>query len=144
MISIISKLLHFCKKPKSKQESDIEPLPKSIAADLGQRIFCTVEKCRRQRISNRTSKAMLKHQSAGRRMSHLTPFGWRRNPENDSLLIEDPAEQEIIEQIVALRKKGISHRKIGQTLEAEDILSRSGRSFHHSTIRKILKRKGVQ
>ncbi len=141
MKSIISKLLAFFSKTgKPQKEINIEPLPKGLAADLGQRVFSMAEKFRRQCISESTSKAMLNHQSAGFRMSAKLPFGWKPDPNNDSLLVQDPAEQLIIEQIVASRKEGLSFRKIGEELETSGILSRSGRRLHQSLIRKILAR----
>ena len=88
----------------------------------------------------RTSKAMLHHQKNGRRMSHHTPYGWKLDEFDPSLIIEDAAEQTRIELICCLRDRGAGLREICRMLEARGVRPRTGRRWRHTTICRILHR----
>ncbi len=47
-----------------------------------------------------TSRAMLKHQANGRRMSSHVPYGWSQDPEDQARMIENPAEQAVVQRII--------------------------------------------
>jgi len=87
----------------------------------------------------RTSQAMKRHQKKGRRMSDLTPYGWRRDPRNKALMIEDAYEQDVIRQILELRDEGKGLHTIARELEKRGITCRGG-NWWHTTVRNILKR----
>jgi len=95
-----------------------------------------------QRESNalRTSKAMLHHQRNGRRMSHKTPYGWRKDGFDAAMIVEDAIEQRNIEIIRDLRDRGAGLREICRMLEARFIAPRTGVHWNHSCIRRILRR----
>ncbi len=97
----------------------------------------------REDIALRTSKAMLKHQANGRRMTHVDccPYGWKSDPANADRLIEDAQDQAIAARIREERKQGKGLREIARLLDAEGITCR-GRRWHHSTIQAILSRAG--
>ncbi len=60
----------------------------------------------RKIIAARTRAAMLHHQANGRRMSHVCPYGWVRDPDHEDLLYEVPEEQAVIRQIIELYQAG--------------------------------------
>jgi site-specific DNA recombinase len=108
--------------------------------ELVRRILQALAEYERKVIAARTKAAMLRHQANGRRMSDRTPFGWLRDPDNHSRLIEDSQEQEIISTIVHLRETGNSYRQICRELEQQGLLCRGRQKWFHQTIKTILKR----
>lgn len=99
-------------------------------------VFAQLE---REVISERTSEAMLRHQANGRRMSNLSPIGTRRDPDEPTRLVPDPAEQDAIHRIIALAATGMGCREIARTLDAAGILCR-GHAWHHDIIGKVIRR----
>lgn len=93
----------------------------------------------RIRISQDTKTKMRRHQANLRRMSDIVPFGFVRDPDDDSRLLSFVPEQETIERMKVLRHGGESLRSIGTMLEAEGMLCR-GRKWQHKTIKRILDR----
>ena len=67
-------------------------------------------------ISRRTSDSMLRHQQNGRIMGGVIPFGFTRDPDDESRMIEDDHEQAAIAHIVELRESGLSCRAIAREL----------------------------
>ena len=104
------------------------------------RLFAEYE---RNVIAARTKVAMLRHQANGRRMSNLTPFGFKRNPNNPALLTSDSFEQNIISHIGNLRDSGQSYRGICRKLESESLPCRENNRWHHTTVKNILTRAGI-
>ncbi len=95
----------------------------------------------RRQIRRRTSEAMLRHQRQGRRMGSIPPFGYKEDPEDDALLVQDDREQAIIEQMRTLREDdGMSYREIARTLTEAGLSPRQAEKWSHVTIRAILKR----
>jgi hypothetical protein len=93
---------------------------------------------------------MLRLQADGRRMSKQPPYGWEIDPTSaineksknrvPSGLRENPAEQEVIHQIVNLHsadKMGL--RAIARYLKSHGVQCR-GNGFHHHRIQAILRR----
>ena len=103
------------------------------------KLLAALAELEREQIGERTQEAMLNHQSNGRRMSDKTPYGWVRDPDNPKLLIENASEQIAINHILELHRSGFSYRLIGRTLAGKGTLCRGG-SWHHTTIKKIIKR----
>jgi DNA invertase Pin-like site-specific DNA recombinase len=112
-----------------------------------------------------TQDAMRRHQNSGRRMSHILPYGWRSDPDDDARMLPDDYEREVIEVIADLRLPGfddetgeelarLSLREIAAELTEKGYIPRriqkeikgiktsiAGKwSFGH--IRNILKRQG--
>jgi len=95
-----------------------------------------------QRESNalRTSKAMLHYQKNGRRMSAQTPYGFKRDPFDEAMIVPDLFEQRNIELMRSFQARGAGLREICRMLTANGIRSRTGNGWGHTTIRRILQR----
>jgi len=106
----------------------------SIVAAFGQ--------LEREQTSEITGRAMRKHQREGRRMSAVAfcPWGFEPDPEDDALMIEVPAEQEVIKMIVEFDADGFSQRKICRALTEVGVLTRAQKPFDHKAVGRILKR----
>jgi DNA invertase Pin-like site-specific DNA recombinase len=106
-------------------------------------LFSALAQLEREQIAERTSSAMLRHQANGRRMTHpdRCPFGKRPDPLDPARLIDHPEEQAVIATIQAARSKGKGFKAIAHLLEAKGITCRGG-SWHHTTVRSILRRVG--
>ncbi len=63
------------------------------------------------------------------------PLGYTR--QGDQLVI-DPAEQQIVQQVLALRAEGISYKRIADQLNDDGVGGKNGGRFHASTIHKIV------
>jgi DNA invertase Pin-like site-specific DNA recombinase len=65
------------------------------------------------------------------------PYGWRAE---GGLLVEDPAEQPVVQRIAELHGQGKSLRAIGAALEADGTRPREGERWHPNTLARILGR----
>jgi site-specific DNA recombinase len=117
-------------------------------------ILAALAELEREQIRDRTSDAMQRHQSTGRRMGRLdrAPYGWQPDDEGPrrtgkdgqerpARLIPDPEEQAIIGRIRKLFAEGMGLRRIARALDQAGLSCR-GRRWHHSTIKTILGRGG--
>jgi DNA invertase Pin-like site-specific DNA recombinase len=104
-------------------------------------LFSALAQLEREQIAERTSSAMLRHQSKGRRMTRADrcPFGWRTHPAEPNRLMEDADEQRVIVRIREEHKHGRGLREIARRLDAAGISCRGGR-WSHTTIRSVLLR----
>jgi site-specific DNA recombinase len=104
-------------------------------------IMAVFDELEREQIAARTSDAMLRHQTAGRRMTRRDrcPYGWRPDPSDPSRLAEDAEEQVIIARIRQAHAAGRGLREIARTLDASGVPCR-GHRWPHSTVRAILRR----
>ena len=84
-------------------------------------IMLAIAQMERERNNERTSKAMLYYQANGRRMSNRVPYGWKVDPFDDSLIIENPQEQRHIELMVGWNRDGAGPTEIARHLEAAGI-----------------------
>lgn len=89
--------------------------------------------------SKRTKAAMRLMQSAGKRISSRTTFGWSVDPHDPARVVEDPHEQATIAQIVTLSRSGVSWRAICRELDRRGITCR-GHKWHHDVVGRILAR----
>jgi len=111
----------------------------AITASLGQ--------LEREQISARTSDAMIRYQSSGRRMGRTDrcPFGMRPAAEDTTALEPDEAEQEIIGRIIDMAARGMTHRGICRELDRQGIERRGKRwDGAHSLVAGILRKAGVE
>ena len=112
----------------------------------------------REDIAQRTSKAMLRHQAHGRRMTRMDycPYGkmpdwdgpmheasddFGKKVQRPGQLIDCTEEQAVIDRICLEHEQGKGLREIARLLDAEGITCR-GRRWHHSTIKAVLSRIG--
>ena len=93
----------------------------------------------RKRNALRTSEAMLSHQSRGRRMSRMCPYGYMDDPLDPKLMVEHPEEQQAILRMIELREEGLGWRKVADALTAEHYRPR-GEKWHHASLKKIVER----
>ena len=56
------------------------------------------------------------------------------------MLIENPAEQKAVRQIVALRQDGLSLAHIAEQMEREGVRTKNGAGWYPSTVARILAR----
>lgn len=68
------------------------------------------------------------------------PYGWRAV---DGALRPDPAEHEIVEEVVRLRRAGASYRQICEGLAAAGRKPRVGTEWLPMTVRRIAERAGI-
>jgi site-specific DNA recombinase len=104
-------------------------------------MVAAIAEMEREWIAERTSDAMKSHQANGRRMSNRTPYGWKRDPERPSLMIEDAQEQECLAFMRTQIAVGVSNYALAQKLVEGGFTPRNGRAHWDLTIlRRILKR----
>lgn len=107
-------------------------------------ILAALGQLERETTSQRTSEAMLWHQSQGRLMGSVPPYGWRIAETTDGqILMKDEHEQFCIKCIMSLRKRGDTFREIARALEigGKDSETKSrGERWHHSTVRRVWER----
>jgi hypothetical protein len=101
-----------------------------LLADEAEHCFVVLTSCR-----------ML--QANGRRMGRRDrcPFGQRPDPSDDSRMVDDPEEQEVIAEIRLLRAEGKGSKAIARALDGQGIACR-GHGWNYSTVRAILRRSG--
>ena len=115
-------------------------------------IIAVLAELERKQISERTRDAMKFHQSQGRRMSKIPPYGWQDDPDNPARMIPEDTELKIINRIVEYKNRGYTLRRIADTLALNNHKPRmvkkkiegvpflvAGR-WHHGLIRNILNR----
>lgn len=107
--------------------------PQAVAM---RQIMMAIAELERKMISERTSAAMLSHQRAGRRMSSKPPYGWRIDPNDPKLIIEDEKEQQTLAEIWRRHTAGESLNHIARTLDQST--SRRGK-WHPEVIRQIVR-----
>jgi len=131
----------------SKANADLASLHEDIntASAMGRfvfRLMSALAELEREQIAERTSDAMRRHQSTGRNMSgDKTPYGWKRNPSNRALMIEDDHEQAIIQDIIQLHNEGKGPREITRIIEAKTDCR--GGKWYHTTVMRIIQRAGI-
>lgn len=72
----------------------------------------------RQMSALRTSERMRERQAQGDAMGGNPPFGYCRDPDNPTRLIEHDDEQDAMRQVMELQASGLSYAQIAQTMEA--------------------------
>jgi DNA invertase Pin-like site-specific DNA recombinase len=104
-------------------------------------LFSALAQLEREQIAERTSSAMLRHQTKGRRMTRpdRCPYGWRPDDNNPDRLIQDAAEQAAIARIFQERRQGRGLHEIARLLDQAGIRCRGSR-WSHSTVRSVLQR----
>jgi len=107
-------------------------------------LFAALAQLEREQIGERTSMAMLRHQSNGRRMTHAArcPFGKQPDPLDPARLVDHPEEQAAIAAIRAASSRGRGLKAIAALLQAQGLPCR-GQRWHHTTVRSILRREGL-
>ncbi len=94
-------------------------------------VFAQLE---RELIAERTAQALAELRDQGR-VYGATPYGYQPV---DGYLLEKPEEQEILEQIVALRNTGMSYRGIAAWLNGEAIVAKRANRWSPMAVRSVL------
>lgn len=95
----------------------------------------------REATSEETSLRLKDMQKKGIRISRITPYGWHEDPLNPKRLKPDPDEQGILDYILKLHTtEQLNPWGIMKALNKRGLKSRSGNSWNHSTVYRILER----
>lgn len=100
-------------------------------------MFDLIAQFERDIIRDRTKSAMAAKKLKGERVGHI-PFGFQLAEGNR--IEPNPAEQDILSQIGALRLTGMSIRDIAKELNHRRIFNRNGNRWNHESIRNALKK----
>lgn len=105
-------------------------------------IRASLAELERRRTAERTSRAMKRHQKAGRRMGNpkLVPYG--KLATDDGKIVDNGQERQNIAVILDLHKRGENFSEICRSLKALGIEPRGAR-WHHTTIKSILQEAGA-
>ena len=144
----------YLRRQLAKKKATVEAVVGNRAGDspedvLVRQILAAAAEYERRIIAARTKAAALFYQANGRAMSKIPPYGTRegepievvKNGQTVSqrTLVDDPAEQAVIERIVLERERGASLRAIAAGLQRDGVPSR-GRSWHHGLVKAICRR----
>ena len=99
-------------------------------------IMAGVAEMERNLIRERTRAAMGHLKSSGRRVGAI-PYGYTLGPDGKTL-VPDPDEQVVVRAARQYRALGMSLRRISTALAEEGMLSRSGKPFVASQIKRML------
>jgi uncharacterized protein YoaH (UPF0181 family) len=83
---------------------------------------------------------MQHHQRQGRRMSSLSPYGWKINPEDKTRLIQNEDEQVAVQYIQELAAEGRTAWGITKIMNQEMQGHARGKNWHRKTVVKIIPR----
>lgn len=98
-------------------------------------IIASVATCEREQISERTKLAMNHLKTTGKVYSSI-PMGFDRV---GNTLEVNEQEMELVREIFKMSKAGMSLNGIAKMLNEQDIPSKNGSKFYHTTIRSILR-----
>jgi len=105
------------------------------------RFFLTVlagaAELERNVIRERTAAAMAYKATRREFTGGQVPYGWTLGADGVHL-VADEAEQAIIAAARTLREQGLSLRKVGEELQAEGMLPRSGGKWHAESVKNLL------
>jgi len=93
----------------------------------------------RRQTSERTKAALRRKKERGEALGGPPPYGYshvydERDGKQVKIVIENPAEQEIIKRMRDLRRRGVSVKKIINRLEWDGYKSRTGKRFHYPAV----------
>ena len=91
----------------------------------------------RDQVSERTVAAMSYMRRQGRRISGYLPFGFRLNPDGETL-VEDAAEMRVLKRIRASHRGGDSYNAIAVTLNKNKVKPKAGARWYAASVRAVL------
>jgi len=110
---------------------------RSAAGRLVLNVLASVGQWERETVAERTSAALQYKKSQGQRIGAI-PFGFALGADGKSL-IEDASEQEALTIVKELRNQGMTIRAIVAELNARNIPTAQGRTWHIATVQRVLK-----
>jgi len=97
----------------------------------------------RGRIVERITSGKLLKKKKGGHIGGEAPYGWRIEGSGQAaVLVEEPAEQDVIKLVQARVKKGMTPWAIAREFRDMGIKTRSGRDFDHTQIKRVEARAG--
>ena len=108
---------------------------RSAAGRLVLNILASVSQWERETIAERTRDAMRHKQANGEYIGGEAPYGFKLV---DGELIDDEAEQEVIQKAKAYHSEGLSLRKIAAELDKQGIKTRRGSIFAANQISRMV------
>ena len=93
-------------------------------------------------ISSLTSQAMQAKADRGEYTGGKVPFGYmvdEGDGDAPAVLVENPEEQQILDEIHQLREEGLSLRKVADELNRRGVARRNGNEWHHVAVSRVLK-----
>lgn len=93
-------------------------------------------------IGERTSQAMQAKVDRGEYTGGKEPFGYmvdEGDGDAPAVLVENPEEQQILDEIHQLREEGLSLRKVAAELNRRGVARRNGNDWHHVAVSRVLK-----
>ncbi len=108
----------------------------SAAGKMIFNMLAVMNQFERDQISERTTIALQYKKSIGQRVGTI-PYGYSLNADGVHL-VEDSQEQEILQDIIALRKQGYKLREIAEQLNTDGILTRRGTEWKVQYIHNLL------
>jgi len=108
---------------------------KNAAGRLVLNVLVSVAQWERETICERTSDALQAKKARGEKTGGNVPFGFEVV---SGKLIENEAEQAVIEKIKELRANGLSLRKIADRLNEEGIGTKTGKQWNATQISRIV------
>ena len=123
----------------------IEAVSGDVAGDgpeqvMIRQVLAAIAEYERKLIALRTSFAMKQHQIAGKRMGRYPPYRWEIDPEDSSLIIPVPSEQEAIAVIKILHEKGMNCHSIAIGMDRKMPERARASKWNQKLIRKIIER----
>lgn len=100
------------------------------------RMMAVLAELERDQISERTATAMQFKKAKGERVGSV-PYGYFLDGDNTTL-IENPAEQDVIRQARELKESGLSLRKIADELNRRRLVARNGTVFQATQISRMV------
>jgi len=133
----ISELVHREARKVSASVNFVEGNYSDSPQDkMVRQFFQAIAEYEREMIGIRTSLAMQRKMKAGQMMSKHPPYGYMVDPQDLTMMIEEPNEQMAVERLKELRGVGFSFAKICKKLTAEGFEAR-GKGWHPQTIKRI-------
>lgn len=109
---------------------------RSAAGRLVLNVLGAVSQWEREAIGERTSAAMRHKQTQGEYIGGHAPYGFHLTEDGD--LVENPAEQAVIQEARELRAAGLSLRKVAAELDRHGFKARNGRAFGPEQIKRMI------
>jgi site-specific DNA recombinase len=103
-------------------------------------LIATFAEFERNLIGDRTREALASKRADGFRVGEI-PLGYEA--EADGRLVPVEEEQQVIEQILELRGRGLGYLRIAKQLNREGVSAKKGGKWHAKTVRGVLERAKV-
>ena len=105
-------------------------------------IFLALAEYQRAMSRARTKAKMLLHQSNGRRMSGVCPYGMMRDPADPKRLAPEEGEQDVLRIVRDWYGLGVGLREIATKLQNRGAPARGRKGWTHQLVRRILAPRG--